>query len=67
MAAEPWEFAGWGRAERITNLRTDDVSITHLDQPHKHTLGTWRATAICGNDITSSVLYVSALCINLFN
>lgn len=28
----------------------------------KGALGTWRATAICGNDITSSVLYVSALC-----
>jgi amino acid transporter len=26
-------------------------------------LGPWRATAICGNDITSSVLYVSALSI----
>ena len=29
----------------------------------KHTaLGPWLATAICGNDITSSCLYVSALC-----
>ncbi len=26
-------------------------------------LNTWRATAICGNDITSSCLYVSALTI----
>lgn len=25
-------------------------------------LGTWASTAICGNDITSSCLYVSALC-----
>ena len=25
-------------------------------------LGQWRATAICGNDITSSVLYVAAIC-----
>ncbi|RMG17697.1 MAG: APC family permease [Planctomycetota bacterium] len=31
--------------------------------PAPHTkLGTWKATAICGNDITSSCLYVSALC-----
>ncbi len=60
--AEPWEFAGWGRAERISNLETLRLPIRHLDQPHKHTLGTWRATAICGNDISSSVLYVSALC-----
>ena len=57
---EPWEFAGWGRATRISNL--GGAVLKRLDQPRKHTLGTWRATAICGNDITSSVLYVSALC-----
>jgi amino acid transporter len=57
---EPWEFAGWGTAERIQNL--GGAALRPLDQPSKHTLGTWRATAICGNDITSSVLYVSALC-----
>jgi amino acid transporter len=57
---EPWEFAGWGRAQRITNLK--GAPLSRLDQPHRHTLGVWRATAICGNDITSSVLYVSALC-----
>jgi amino acid transporter len=38
------------------------VAVSHLDQPHKHTLGPWSSTAICGNDITSSCLYVSALC-----
>jgi amino acid transporter len=58
--AEPWEFAGWGHAERIPNL--SGSALKPRDQPHKHTLGTWRATAVCGNDITSSVLYVSALC-----
>jgi len=58
----PWEFAGWGRAERIPDLRDLHLPIRRLDQPHRHTLGPWRATAICGNDITSSVLYVSALC-----
>jgi amino acid transporter len=57
---EPWEFAGWGRAQRITSLA--GKTLRPLDQPVKRTLGTWRATAICGNDITSSVLYVSALC-----
>ncbi len=59
---KPWEFAGWGRAERIPDLDSRGLHLTRLDQPHRHTLGTWRATAICGNDITSSVLYVSALC-----
>ncbi len=56
-----WEFAGWGRAERLTHL-PPATTVTHLDQPKKHMLGVWGATAICGNDITSSVLYVSALC-----
>lgn len=61
-ADKPWEFAGWGSAERITGLGTANLELKPLDQPGKHTLGAWRATAICGNDITSSVLYVSALC-----
>ncbi len=60
-AAEAWEFAGWGRSERITDLGRGPVVITPLDQPRKHHLGVWRSTAICGNDITSSVLYVTAL------
>jgi amino acid transporter len=59
---ESWEFAGWGHAEQIPNLDSGGVTLTPLDQQHKHMLGVWRATAICGNDITSSVLYVSALC-----
>jgi len=62
VEGDPWEFAGWGRAERITHLPSEGLALTRLDQPHRHTLGAWRATAICGNDITSSVLYVSALC-----
>ncbi len=59
---EPWEFPGWGKARKITNLDTANVRVSHLDQPHKRALGTWPSTAICGNDITSSCLYVSALC-----
>jgi len=59
---KPWEFAGWGHAERLTGLDTSNLPFKRLDQAEKHLLGTWRATAICGNDISSSVLYVSALC-----
>jgi len=59
---EPWEFAGWGEAGRINDLGTEPTEVGRLDQPHKQSLGAWRATAVCGNDITSSVLYVSALC-----
>lgn len=57
-----WDFAGWGKASRITNLKTDDIEIKPLGNPIKHQLGSWRATAICGNDISSSCLYVSAIC-----
>ncbi|MGB5694467.1 MAG: APC family permease [Polyangiales bacterium] len=59
---KPWEFAGWGTSQRLTGLATSELPFTRLDQAQKHLLGTWRATAICGNDISSSVLYVSALC-----
>ena len=61
-AVDSWEFAGWGQATRITDLNDSKAPISRLDQPHKSMLGTWSATAICGNDITSSCLYVSALC-----
>jgi len=57
-----FDFPGWGKAERITDLSSKGSKITRLGQSIKHQLGPWRATAICGNDITSSVLYVSALC-----
>ncbi|MEZ4221405.1 MAG: APC family permease [Polyangiaceae bacterium] len=58
-----WHFAGWGHATRITNLEDGPVSVglSHHMAP-QNKLGQWRATAICGNDITSSVLYVAALC-----
>ncbi|MFO0751404.1 MAG: APC family permease [Myxococcota bacterium] len=62
-AESGWEFAGWGQAENITDLDPGALTISRLDQAHKHTLGTWSSTAICGNDITSSVLYVSSFCI----
>jgi amino acid transporter len=58
---EDWEFPGWGTARRLKDLDTKGVRLRRLDQP-KHLLGRWRSTAICGNDITSSCLYVSALC-----
>lgn len=62
---EPWEFAGWGTAEKIVDLADRDpssVRLTALDSTHRGTLGELASTAICGNDITSSCLYVSALC-----
>lgn len=54
------DFAGWGTVEKI-----DDVSagaLQPLDSPAAHhKLGEVASTAICGNDITSSCLYVAAL------
>jgi amino acid transporter len=59
---EPWHFAGWGHAENIQDL-SDSEEGTASPSSILHTkLTEWRATAICGNDITSSVLYVTALC-----
>ncbi len=57
-----WEFHGWSTAERIRDLGNGPVSITRLDTSAPRKLGEWNATGICGNDITSSSLYVAALC-----
>lgn len=54
-----WEFPGWGKVEHVDDLRSPPVSTDEKQGSGK--LGQWRATAICGNDITSSCLYVSAL------
>ncbi|MCB0379137.1 MAG: amino acid permease, partial [Bdellovibrionales bacterium] len=53
-----WDFAGWGTSKNINNLEM----VKSHQAPHT-LLGQWRASAICGNDITSSCLYVSALSI----
>lgn len=58
---ESWEFVGWGRSERISDL--DEVPLEVAGgHGSQHKLGVWQSTAICGNDITSSCLYVAALC-----
>jgi len=55
---ELWDFVGWGKSVRMTDLQPG--APKDLQQSHGK-LGQWSATAICGNDITSSCLYVSAL------
>ncbi len=52
-----WEFPGWGTSSRVTDLAT----VPTVPAPVHKKLGTWASTAICGNDITSSCLYVAAL------
>ncbi|MBK7951794.1 MAG: APC family permease [Deltaproteobacteria bacterium] len=58
---ESWEFAGWGRADRIVDLGDGTAPGSRPISEVAAQLGPWRSTAICGNDISSSVLYVSAL------
>lgn len=57
QAPETWDFAGWGSATRIVVAPSQPT-----EAPPRPLLGQWASTAICGNDITSSCLYVSALC-----
>jgi len=59
--ATSWEFAGWGEARKLADVGTGPIEVTMLSGTHKGKLGQWLATAICGNDITSSCLYVAAL------
>jgi amino acid transporter len=54
------EFAGYGTARQITDLGCEPIEVHHLDSGLQEKLGEVKATAICGNDITSSCLYVSA-------
>jgi len=57
LTGRSWDFPGWG-----TSSRLEDLVPSPSDRPPSHKLGALSATAICGNDITSSCLYVSALC-----
>jgi amino acid transporter len=55
------DFPGWGTAEKIEDLDQESSEKESKGPPHAR-LTEWQATAICGNDITSSCLYVSAIC-----
>ncbi len=46
----------------MVNDSNQDLNVKNVEKK-KHGLNEWAATAICGNDITSSCLYVSALSI----
>ena len=60
---DSWEFPGWGKSTLISDFpSTENQEVTSLHHGPATKLGAWKSTAICGNDITSSVLYVSALC-----
>ncbi|EQC26208.1 hypothetical protein SDRG_15944 [Saprolegnia diclina VS20] len=59
---KPWDFPGWGKyintEVKPEELRAIDAELKKREHPK---LSEWPATAICGNDILSSCLYVSGL------
>jgi amino acid transporter len=58
---KPWEFPGWGNRSKIVADERELSEIqASLSEDHPK-LSEWLATAICGNDILSSCLYVSGL------
>jgi amino acid transporter len=59
MATRDPDFAGWGTVQRV-EIHDDAPDPGHA--PAHKKLGEFPSTAICGNDITSSCLYVAALC-----
>lgn len=54
-----WNFIGVGKHRDIADLKTSRARDPVTHAPKK--LGEWFSTAICGNDIGSSCLYVAAL------
>lgn len=58
---ESWEFPGWGSHFRMHVPPFALEEIEHKMKEVHPKLSEWEATAICGNDILSSVLYVSGL------
>lgn len=63
---QQWEFPGWGTSYLIKDLKPSlesDIQELGVSKEHVSKLDEWPATAICGNDILSSCLYVSALSI----
>ncbi|CAN0289149.1 unnamed protein product [Ascophyllum nodosum] len=57
---ESWEFPGWGSHFRM--ISPPELETGSFDEGSgAEKLGEWFATAISGNDILSSVLYVSGL------
>jgi amino acid transporter len=58
LREQDWDFAGWGTVRRID---FDEIDLPEKNSEDRPKLSELKATAICGNDITSSCLYVVAL------
>ncbi len=62
MPDSKMSFVGLGTVENLVVAGDAPVEMTPRDSGQQHKLGEAASTAICGNDITSSCLYVAALC-----
>eukprot|EP01132_Coremiostelium_polycephalum_P003677 gene3677-4580_t len=51
-----------GTSENMEISATPLTQIEKIDGSDEHKIGQFLSTAICGNDITSSIFYTSALC-----
>ena len=59
-----WQFPGWGELTALRKPTVSEIAVIEdkLREKREHaSLGEWSSTAICGNDILSSCLYVSGL------
>jgi amino acid transporter len=56
-----WTYPGGGSSHYVTAPPEEIQVIKDKMAQEKHLLGEWLSTAICGNDILSSVLYSSGL------
>ena len=56
-----WEFPGWGKHEHLSVAASELQCVALALEAAPAKLSEWPATAICGNDILSSCLYVSGL------
>ncbi|GLE04336.1 hypothetical protein PINS_up013251 [Pythium insidiosum] len=56
-----WTYPGVGSATDLLAPPDEITALRDKLQTQRHLLGEWPSTAICGNDILSSVLYSSGL------
>ncbi len=60
---ETWAFPGWGRYNLQMTVTDEELAKIEAEMDHRQPpkLNQWEATAICGNDIMASCLYVVGL------
>ena len=63
IPSPPEQFDRLPAASPAPERKKENAMSDHVTEHRRGGLGELRATAICGNDITSSCLYVSALAI----